>query len=111
MPTTLEEAIEVIRQLPPPDREKVRDWIDGHDQNDLAPTETLSEANDKFRAALKWIDEHQDEFDGQFVVLDGDQLVANGTDAKTVYEQAKAKGYASPFLKRINVDTLPFGGW
>ena len=64
-----------------------------------------------FRRAQLWIEEHKEEYDGQFVVLDGDKLIASGPDSKTVYEEALSKGYKSPFLKRVKAENLPFGGW
>ena len=115
MTPTVENAIEIIRQLPPPDREKVRDWIDEENQKEQTETEAkkaeLERKNEKFKRALQWIEEHKEEYDGKFVVLDGDKLVACGTDSKTVYDEARAKGYKSPFLTRVKAKTLPFGGW
>lgn len=115
MTPTIEKAIEIIRQLPPTDREKVRDWIEEENQKQQTEKEKkkaeLEERNEKFKKALKWVDEHKEEFDGKFVVLDGDKLVASGTDSKAVYDEARAKGYKSPFLKRVKAKELPFGGW
>jgi hypothetical protein len=71
----------------------------------------MQHTNEKFSLALKWVDEHREEFDGEFVVLDGDELIAHGTDSKTVYDNARARGYKSPFLKRVKAKVLPFGGW
>lgn len=112
---TVENAIEIIRQLPPPEREKVREWIDEENQKAQAETEDkkaeLERRNERFRRALQWIEEHKEEYDGKFIVLDGDKLVASGSDSKTVYEEARAKGYRSPFLTRVKAKILPFGGW
>ena len=113
MTPTLENAIEIIRQLPPPDREKLRDWIDEENQKELteAKKNELERKNQKFKRALQWIEENKEEYDGKFVVLDGDNLVACGDDSKAVYDEARAKGYKSPFLTRVKAKTLPFGGW
>ena len=70
----------------------------------------LEQKNERFRKALNWIEENKEEYDGKFVVLDGDKLVACGTDSKTVYDEARAKGHKSPFLTRVKAKTLPFGG-
>jgi hypothetical protein len=114
MNTTFEQAIEIVRRLPLPEREKVREWIEEENQK-LCATENkqkrLESENENFCRALQWIEEHKEEFDGQFVVLDGDKLIAHGTDSKTVYDEARAKGYNSPFLKRVKANVLPFGGW
>lgn len=115
MTPTAENVIEIIRRLPPPEREKVRDWIDEENRKELIETEAkkaeLEQKNEKFKRALQWIEEHKEEYDGKFVVLDGDKLVTCGTDSKTVYDKARAKGYKSPFLTRVKAKDLPFGGW
>lgn len=114
MTPTIEQAIEIIRQLPPPEQAKVRDWIDVENQKNSveeSKSEKLRRENEKFRCALKWIEKNKEEFDGQFVVLDGDKLIAHGTDSKAVYDEARVKGYKSPFLKRVKAKVLPFGGW
>ena len=56
-------------------------------------------------------DEHKEEFDGQFVLLDGDRLIAHGKDPKPLYDVAREKGIEIPFVKRIKAKELPFGGW
>lgn len=112
---TVENAIEIIRQLPLPEREKVREWIDEESQKEQTETENkkaeLNRKNEKFKRALQWIEDHKEEYDGKFVVLDGADLVASGNDSKSVYDEARAKGYKSPFLTRVKAKTLPFGGW
>lgn len=115
MTPTVETAIEIIRQLPPPDREKVRDWIDEENQKQQTETENkkveLEIRNERFRRALQWIEENKEEFDGQWICLDGDKLIAHGFDGKKVYEEAKAKGIETPFMERVKAKELPFGGW
>ena len=115
MTPTIENAIEIIRQLPPPDREKVRDWIDEENQKEQTETEEkkaeLERKNEKFKRALQWIEEHKEEYDGQWVCLNGDHLVSHGYDGKKVYEEAKAKGIETPFMERVKAKELPFGGW
>lgn len=106
MTPTFEQAIEVIRALPKTDRERLRDWIDENKDQSEVTTE-----DDKFRLALKWVDEHRKEYDGQFVVLDGNKLIANGTNPKELYELAREQGIKSPFVKRIKAKILPWGGW
>ncbi len=111
MMQTAEQVIETVRTLPKTEREKFFELIESEKYKDIETSDGLKKKNEKFRQALQWIDEHKEEFDGQFVVLDGDQLIAHGTDSKTVYDEARAKGYNSPFLKRVKAKVLPFGGW
>ena len=113
MNPTYEQAIEVIRQLPPPERAKVRDWIDDENQKNVKPGDEKSKRDEeKFRLAMKWIDENRVEFDGQWVALDGQTLLAHGTDGKKVHAAAQAKGVKTPLMHRVSLKELqPFGGW
>lgn len=114
MNPTYEQAIEVIRRLPPPEREKVRVWIDEENQKSVvgkSDVEKLERDEEKFHRALQWIDEHRREFDRQWVVLEGNQLISCGENAREVYDEALSKGIQTPFLKRIKAEILPWGGW
>ena len=112
MTQTAEQILETVRTLPKPERDKFFDLIEVEKKVKSAVQDDLDKKNEKFRRALQWVEEHKTEFDGKFVVLDGDELIAHGDDSKTVYEEARAKGFDSPFLKRIkNVEDAPFGGW
>ena len=92
----------------------MRDWINDENGSELIEKEAkkveLEIKNEKFKRALQWIEEHKEEHNGKFVVLDGDELVVFGTDSKTVYDEARAKGYKSPFLTCVKAKILPFGG-
>jgi len=61
---------------------------------------------------MKWIREHQAEYAGQWVALDGDRMIAAGLDAKAVFAAAKAASVGRPlFVHMEPKDALPFGGW
>ncbi len=111
MTQTAEKIIESVRALPKVERRKVFEFIEAEKIREENQSVELEKQNEKFQRALQWIEENKKDYDGKFVVLDGDQLIACGDDSKTVYEEARAKGYQSPFLKRIKAKTLPFGGW
>jgi flagellar motility protein MotE (MotC chaperone) len=115
MTPTLENAIEIVKALPPPEREKFFDWVEEEKQSEQSEKETISrelaQKNEKFRRALQWIEEHKKEYDGQFVLLEGDQLIAHSKSPKELYTTARAKGISVPFVKRIKAKDLPFGGW
>ena len=108
---TAEQLLETVRTLPKPEREKFFKLIEVEKYKNGETNGELERKNKKFRQALQWIEEHKEEFDGQYVVLDGDQLIAHGTDSKTVYDEARAKGIKSPFLERVKAKVLPWGGW
>jgi hypothetical protein len=59
-----------------------------------------------------WVEAHREEFLGQWVALDGGNLLAHGTDARAVYDEARAQGVDSPYLDRVmpKVDAY-VGGW
>ena len=111
MAQTAEQIIENVRALPLNERERFFELLEAEKNKENGQSDDWQKKNEKFRLALQWIEEHKEEYDGKFVVLDGDKLIACGTDSKTVYDEARAKGYKSPFLKRIKAKTLPFGGW
>jgi hypothetical protein len=61
---------------------------------------------------MRWLKEHRHEYIGQWVALDGDQLISAGPNARQVSEAAQAAGVKVPFIAQIDPpDELPFGGW
>jgi Family of unknown function (DUF5678) len=106
---TLEQVINIARDLPPEALRSLREWIE--EQEREAETRHRKDYwrhdEERFQDSLRWGDEYL----GQWVALDGDRLISHGPDAKKVYEEARATGVHAPFLKRIVKDDLPFGGW
>jgi hypothetical protein len=119
--TTLEQAIETIKALPPAARRQLRQWLQEQEQQDAAlpaeavpprQAETVAEQIARFRKAMKWIDEHRAEYLGQWVALEGDQLISHGPDVLQVDAAARAAGIVSPFLEQVREAEKPFcGGW
>jgi hypothetical protein len=61
---------------------------------------------------LRWLDQHRQEYIGQWVALQGDRLLAHGMSACAVYDAARSLGVDVPSLLRIEpTEELPFGGW
>jgi hypothetical protein len=59
-----------------------------------------------------WLRAHRQNYAGQYVALLGDQLIAHGSDGRTVLEQARSAGFPRALMVRIEAeDELPFGGW
>lgn len=71
-------------------------------------TETKTET---FRQAMAWIKANRAAYAGQWVCLDGDRLISRGSEAKSVYAEADARGVIAPFIEYIEKENLPFGGW
>ena len=115
--TTFEQAIEIVKALPSEDRERFGEWFKDQEQLDkTASSQTmpsvLEQREARFRRALRWLEENKVKYMGQWVALDGDQLLAAGTDGKQVYAEAVAAGVAVPLLQQIKAeDDLSFGGW
>jgi hypothetical protein len=113
MSINLEQIKQNIRQLPPLELEDLRRWLNNGNATDKEAERRakLQQDEEKFRRSLKWIDEHREEYDGQFVLLEGGELIAHGTDAKALYAEARARGIETPFVERVKSKVLPFGGW
>ncbi|MCI0489860.1 MAG: DUF5678 domain-containing protein [Blastocatellia bacterium] len=61
---------------------------------------------------LAWLKAHREEYAGQYVALDGDQLVGCGLTIREAHDQARQLGIERPFLVHISsVNDAPFGGW
>ncbi len=57
----------------------------------------------------RWLEEHRDEYAGQWVALKGEQLISHGKDHLVVYRAAKAAGHPDAFLELVEAsDALPF---
>ncbi len=59
----------------------------------------------------RWLKEHQHEFAGEWVALDGDRLIAHGPTAAAVYAAADADGAYLPLVTYLlPADAHPFVG-
>ncbi len=109
MSTNVEQIISSIRQLPPIERERLRRMLD-HEISDARHPK--ANGADRPSKSLLWLSKNRDEYIGQWVSLDGDQLIASGSSARDVFDQAKAEGIESPFVEFVTNDPSPFtGGW
>ena len=111
MTPTVEQLIETIRNLPDSERKRLFDLAESENLRQFSENQAKKE-DEKFQLAMKWIQENREEFDRQWVALDGDTLLASGTDGKKVHAEAQSKGVKVPFMHRISIkETHPFGGW
>ena len=117
--TNLEQVIETVRQWPPAERRRLREQLQTMEQQEAAPpslarprNETVEQQIERFRKAMKWINDHRTEYLGQWVALEGDRLISHGADALLVDAAAGAAGIASPFLEQVLPEEKAFcGGW
>jgi len=61
---------------------------------------------------IDWIATHRSQYMGQWVVLDGDQLIGHGHDPRLLIEKARSEGVERPLVVRIQEEPTGFtGGW
>ncbi len=104
MQTNLEQAKQVVLQLPTEEFEKFDEWFEAQKKN--KPKDEKKEAQTKYlteryKKARKWLDEHSQEYMNKWVCLEGDKLIAVDDDGRSVYQQAIEAGIASPFIHHI----------
>jgi uncharacterized protein DUF5678 len=104
---TLEQIIEEVKRLPTEEKLRLRAALEQLTGNgdELSPYRTREDER-------AWLEAHGEEFLDQWVVLEADQLVAHGTDARIVYNEARAKGIDAPYLVHVTPKADPYvGGW
>lgn len=60
-----------------------------------------------FSLTREWLEKHRDEYDGQYVALDGDKLIAADFDAKEVIKKARESGINGLFLGYVEGSNRP----
>lgn len=108
---TLEQIIEEARALTPAEKGKLRQALDRELEQPL-PAQSSRPSYRTFERENAWLDAHRDEYLGQWVAVEGDSLVAHGTNPRQVYLAARDSGIEVPFLVRVEHREGPFtGGW
>jgi hypothetical protein len=111
---SIENLLSQIVVLPISEKLKLRDFIDEQIGGEMAasgaakfvePIPLDPEPNNR------WMEEHADEYAGQWVAIVDGELLASGTDAQDVFAVAQASGAYLPTLTFIPpIDALPFAG-
>jgi hypothetical protein len=107
---SLEEVIlDRVRRLPPAKQEQVLRFADELQQEGNL---RFVPSRDRSRE-MRWIRDNRAEFAGQWVVVEGDRLIAADADGHKAFASAKAAGVDTPFLVHVlPPDELPFvPGW
>jgi hypothetical protein len=61
---------------------------------------------------FRWLAEHQREYAGRWVALDGDMLLATGESAHAVYASIREHHGRVPLVTKVEAaDELDFAGW
>jgi len=113
MQTNLEQAKQVILQLPPEELEQFDKWFETRKEKQATGKhkKLLGKYQiERYKKARKWLDEHGEEYMNQWVCLEGDRLIAHRTDAMEVHRKAGQFGIATSFVHHI-VPEVDMGGW
>jgi uncharacterized protein DUF5678 len=84
MTLSLDQIIKSIEQLPAPQQERIRRWLDENGTPNGERNASQPHAN-RSAKSLRWLDENREKYSGQWVALDGDRLIVSGPTAKEVY--------------------------
>ncbi len=114
---TLEQIIDEARSLSPAEKRKLRQVLD----RELEPAkkrerihQTRGDGDEGMRQRrMEWIKSHREEYGGQYVVLDGDQLLAVGPNYRIAREKALAAGKPNAFITYLYRpdEVAEMGGW
>ena len=98
MSLSFEQIIKSIEQLPAPEQERIRRWLD---ENGTSNGDASQAHPNRSAKSLRWLHENREKYLGQWVALDGDRLIASGPTAKEVYSKAKAEGVEIQFVELV----------
>lgn len=109
---TAESIFPLIAQLPPPERAKLREMLAQPEAQVLTsePTPTKAPRDKRLpnkpmplsaMEAMDWVHEHQREYAGQWVALDGKRLIAANLNHEEVFAAADADGVEVPFITQV----------
>ena len=105
---TLERVAEEAKALTLDEQRQLRRLLEEEEAKLVAQ---LSGAT-RFAREMEWIQAHRPEFAGQWIALDGERLLAYGTNAQEVFAAARESGVHQPLVIKVEPpDALPFGGW
>ena len=113
MQHTANEVIETIRTLPIQEKAKVYEWLDEEKREFAGKAQNREKTKDqleRFRKAQDWVCENREKYKNEWVCLVGDKLIAHGSDALKVHNEALKAGVETPYLEHI-VDESDWGGW
>ena len=106
---SFEQIIKSIEQLPASEQDRIRRWLD--EKGTPNGGDTSQAHSDRSAKSLRWLHENREKYAGQWVALDGDRLITNGSTAKEVYSKVKAESVEIPFVELVtDREPVPFTG-
>ena len=123
---TLEQIIEEARRLPVEEQRRLRAALETLDSNGEAQPANQEPSHQKPQSLhvdngddeirhlrMEWLKSHREEHGGQYVALDGDQLLAVGPNYRIAREKALAAGKPNAFVTYLSKpdEVAEMGGW
>jgi Family of unknown function (DUF5678) len=128
--STFDQIIEAVVALPTEDQTRLRRWLNQNSSNGESPQpaiplpaiDAIPPITTKRVAPLaptpdrtlemEWLQKHRAEYGGQWVALEGNQLIKAGRSAKEVHDFAKSVGIPGPLIVLVEPhDNPPFAGF
>lgn len=111
--STFEQALAVVQSLPLEDKQRLRQWLIEEELKLTRQNGAVAAPSALHREReMQWLAEHEGEYAGQWLALDGDRLLSHGKDPHKVRGEARAKGVETPFVVFAeNPDEFFTGGW
>lgn len=113
MQVNLEQAKQVVLQLPNEEFEKFDEWYEAEKNKRPkdAKKEKLKQYEiERFQKSQEWVRQNREKYLNEWVCLEGDKLIAHGMDALEVDRKAREAGIEIPYLEHI-VEESDWGGW
>lgn len=101
---TYEQVVEVVQSLLPEDRQRLQDWLaEESPKNGQATYGRQKGASLQRAREMEWLakEENRAQYGGQWVALDGDQVLSHGEDLRQVYADAQAKSSRVSFTSYV----------
>jgi len=123
---TLEQIIEEVRKLPADEQRRLLAALESLDSNGEAQPANqepspqkpqslhVNNGMDEIRQLrMEWLKSHREEHCGQYVAMDGDQLLAVGPNFRIAREKALAAGKPNAFVTYLSKpdEIGAMGGW
>jgi len=109
---TFEKVLDVVRLLPAEEPRRLRKWLAEEEQKRASQTDNSVSQPARREREMRWLREHEAQFAGQWLALEGERLLSHGTDARKVYEEGRALAVNVPFMAYAeSPDEAWMGGW
>ena len=89
---TLERILDEVKRLTPGERRELCEALEREATRAVAPQS--AGADDRRERERRWLDDHRDEYLGQWVALEGDRLLASGPDGQPRTKQRARRASA-----------------